>query len=177
MEYFYLRDDYQLFVDIAKSNDAVISELQATYERNPPEMVSKGLCLPSDPSPPAFEHDGLPILHRFIAHRVISNSSLCLCHSGYHVEALFDALTLEVGGIRVSPFSGGLQLLGLPCGDVPIPPKMLCCLEHQAQIFSELPVVTPRSFLLQGAVRLIQDLLGLQISPPVKIHFFPMQLY
>ncbi|XP_075580950.1 E3 ubiquitin-protein ligase rnf213-alpha-like [Pelecanus crispus] len=38
MEYFYLQDDYQLFVDIAKSNDAVISELQAMYETNPPEM-------------------------------------------------------------------------------------------------------------------------------------------
>ncbi|XP_072704248.1 E3 ubiquitin-protein ligase rnf213-alpha-like isoform X2 [Ciconia boyciana] len=38
MEYFYLRDDYQLFVDIAKSNDTVISELQAMYEKNPPEM-------------------------------------------------------------------------------------------------------------------------------------------
>ncbi|KAM9258624.1 E3 ubiquitin-protein ligase rnf213-alpha-like [Morus bassanus] len=38
MEYFYLRDDYQLFVDIAKSNDTVISELQAMYETNPPEM-------------------------------------------------------------------------------------------------------------------------------------------
>ncbi|XP_062496366.1 E3 ubiquitin-protein ligase RNF213-like isoform X4 [Pezoporus occidentalis] len=38
MDYFYLRDDYQLFVDIAKSNDTVISELQAMYEKNPPEM-------------------------------------------------------------------------------------------------------------------------------------------
>ncbi|KAM6032780.1 E3 ubiquitin-protein ligase RNF213-like isoform 1-T1 [Theristicus caerulescens] len=38
MDYFYLRDDYQLFADIAKSNDAVISELQAMYEKNPPEM-------------------------------------------------------------------------------------------------------------------------------------------
>ncbi|XP_009695289.1 PREDICTED: E3 ubiquitin-protein ligase RNF213-like [Cariama cristata] len=38
MEYFYLQDDYQLFVDIAKSNDTVISELQAVYEKNPPEM-------------------------------------------------------------------------------------------------------------------------------------------
>ncbi|KAM6032909.1 E3 ubiquitin-protein ligase rnf213-alpha-like isoform 2-T2 [Chlamydotis macqueenii] len=38
MEYFYLRDDYQLFIDIAKSNDTVISELQAKYEKNPPEM-------------------------------------------------------------------------------------------------------------------------------------------
>ncbi|XP_009867566.1 PREDICTED: E3 ubiquitin-protein ligase RNF213-like, partial [Apaloderma vittatum] len=38
MEYFYLQDDYQLFVDIAKSNDNVISELQAMYEENPPEM-------------------------------------------------------------------------------------------------------------------------------------------
>ncbi|XP_035753505.1 E3 ubiquitin-protein ligase rnf213-alpha-like [Egretta garzetta] len=38
MEYFYLRDDYQLFVDIANSNVAVISELQATYETPPPKM-------------------------------------------------------------------------------------------------------------------------------------------
>ncbi|XP_063178349.1 E3 ubiquitin-protein ligase rnf213-alpha-like isoform X3 [Chroicocephalus ridibundus] len=38
MEYFYLQDDYQLFVDIAKSNDTVIGELQAMYEKNPPEM-------------------------------------------------------------------------------------------------------------------------------------------
>ncbi|XP_042653147.1 E3 ubiquitin-protein ligase rnf213-alpha-like [Tyto alba] len=38
MEYFYLRDDYQLFIDIAKSNDTVIRELQAMYENNPPEM-------------------------------------------------------------------------------------------------------------------------------------------
>ncbi|KAM6364551.1 LOW QUALITY PROTEIN: E3 ubiquitin-protein ligase rnf213-alpha-like [Pluvialis apricaria] len=38
MEYFYLRDDYQLFIDIAKSNDAVVGELQAMYENNPPEM-------------------------------------------------------------------------------------------------------------------------------------------
>ncbi|XP_055559911.1 E3 ubiquitin-protein ligase rnf213-alpha-like isoform X6 [Falco cherrug] len=38
MEYFYLRDDYQLFVDIVRSNDTVISELQAMYEKNPPEM-------------------------------------------------------------------------------------------------------------------------------------------
>ncbi|XP_026723315.1 E3 ubiquitin-protein ligase rnf213-alpha-like [Athene cunicularia] len=35
MEYFYLRDDYQLFVDIAKSNDTVVNELQATYKENP----------------------------------------------------------------------------------------------------------------------------------------------
>ncbi|XP_074936539.1 E3 ubiquitin-protein ligase rnf213-alpha-like, partial [Phalacrocorax aristotelis] len=40
MEYFYLRDDYQLFVDIAKSNDTVISELQAMYETKPPEMFA-----------------------------------------------------------------------------------------------------------------------------------------
>ncbi|XP_074663829.1 E3 ubiquitin-protein ligase rnf213-alpha-like isoform X2 [Strix aluco] len=32
MEYFYLRDDYQLFVDIAKSNDTVVNELWAMYE-------------------------------------------------------------------------------------------------------------------------------------------------
>ncbi|KAM6394866.1 E3 ubiquitin-protein ligase rnf213-alpha-like [Rhynochetos jubatus] len=38
MEYFYIRDDYQLFVDVAKSNDTVVSELQAMYEKNPPEM-------------------------------------------------------------------------------------------------------------------------------------------
>ncbi|XP_063997715.1 E3 ubiquitin-protein ligase rnf213-alpha-like [Pogoniulus pusillus] len=38
MEHFYMQDDYQLFVDIAKSNDTVVSELQAMYEKDPPEM-------------------------------------------------------------------------------------------------------------------------------------------
>ncbi|KAM6240959.1 E3 ubiquitin-protein ligase rnf213-alpha-like [Porphyrio hochstetteri] len=38
MEYFYLRDDYHLFIDIAKSNNTVISELLEMYEKNPPEM-------------------------------------------------------------------------------------------------------------------------------------------
>ena len=99
MEYFYLRDDYQLFVDIAKSNDTVISELQAMYEKNPPEMVSKELCLPSNASPTAFERDGLHSFHHFITYYVISKKSLCLCHSGYHVEVPLDTLTLEAGGI------------------------------------------------------------------------------
>ncbi|XP_074786497.1 E3 ubiquitin-protein ligase rnf213-alpha-like [Athene noctua] len=39
MEYFYLRDDYQLFVDIAKSNDTVVNELRATDEENPGEKM------------------------------------------------------------------------------------------------------------------------------------------
>lgn len=40
MDYFYLRDNYQLFIDIAKSNDTVVSELQAMYEQDPSAMVS-----------------------------------------------------------------------------------------------------------------------------------------
>nr|XP_013804530.1 PREDICTED: E3 ubiquitin-protein ligase RNF213-like [Apteryx mantelli mantelli] len=41
IEYFYLQEDYQLFVDIAKSNGAVVDKLQKLYEANPPEMVSE----------------------------------------------------------------------------------------------------------------------------------------
>lgn len=68
MEYFYLQDDYQLFVDIAKSNDTVIGELQAMYEKNPPEMVSREPCLPSNPSSTAFQHGGLHNLHHLITY-------------------------------------------------------------------------------------------------------------
>ncbi|XP_062457519.1 E3 ubiquitin-protein ligase rnf213-alpha-like [Rhea pennata] len=38
IEYFYLREDYQLFVDVAKSDGAVVDELQKLYRENPPEM-------------------------------------------------------------------------------------------------------------------------------------------
>ncbi|XP_068024256.1 E3 ubiquitin-protein ligase rnf213-alpha-like [Melanerpes formicivorus] len=38
MEHFYRQDDYQLFVDIAKGNDTVVSELQAMYEKDPSGM-------------------------------------------------------------------------------------------------------------------------------------------
>ncbi|XP_074426105.1 E3 ubiquitin-protein ligase rnf213-alpha-like isoform X2 [Larus michahellis] len=38
MEYFYLRDEYQLFVDLVKSYETVTSELQKKYEKDPPEM-------------------------------------------------------------------------------------------------------------------------------------------
>jgi len=41
MEYFYLREEYQLFVDLVKSDETVTSELQKMYEKDPPEMVSK----------------------------------------------------------------------------------------------------------------------------------------
>ncbi|XP_065501150.1 E3 ubiquitin-protein ligase rnf213-alpha-like [Caloenas nicobarica] len=38
MEYFYLREEYQFFVDLVKSNETVTSELQKMYEEDPPEM-------------------------------------------------------------------------------------------------------------------------------------------
>ncbi|XP_074996114.1 E3 ubiquitin-protein ligase rnf213-alpha-like isoform X2 [Calonectris borealis] len=38
MEYFYLREEYQLFVDLVKSDETVTSELQKMYEKDPPEM-------------------------------------------------------------------------------------------------------------------------------------------
>ncbi|XP_009475166.1 PREDICTED: E3 ubiquitin-protein ligase RNF213-like [Nipponia nippon] len=38
MEYFYLREEYQLFVDLVKSDETVTSELQKLYEKDPPEM-------------------------------------------------------------------------------------------------------------------------------------------
>lgn len=100
MEYFYLRDDYHLFVDIVKSNSSVISELQAMYEKNPPGMVSKELRLPSNPPPVPFERDGLHNFHRLITDCVISETSLWSCHSGDRVEIPLDTLTLEVGQIR-----------------------------------------------------------------------------
>lgn len=90
MEYFYLRDDYQLFVDIAKSNDAVVGELQAKYEKNPPEMVSEELRWPSNPSSAAFEHDGLHDFCQLMTCSVISETSLCLCRSGCRGEAPLD---------------------------------------------------------------------------------------
>ncbi|PKU43384.1 hypothetical protein llap_6310 [Limosa lapponica baueri] len=38
MDYFYLQEEYQLFVDLVKSDETVISELQKMYETDPPEM-------------------------------------------------------------------------------------------------------------------------------------------
>ncbi|KAM6093566.1 E3 ubiquitin-protein ligase rnf213-alpha-like [Chlamydotis macqueenii] len=38
MEYFYLREEYQLFVDLVKSDETLKSELQKLYEKDPPEM-------------------------------------------------------------------------------------------------------------------------------------------
>ncbi|KAM6439343.1 E3 ubiquitin-protein ligase rnf213-alpha-like isoform 2-T2 [Rhynochetos jubatus] len=38
MEYFYLREEYQLFVDLVKIDDTVTRELQKMYEEDPPEM-------------------------------------------------------------------------------------------------------------------------------------------
>ncbi|XP_032847063.2 E3 ubiquitin-protein ligase rnf213-alpha-like [Tyto alba] len=38
MEYFYLREEYQLFVDLVKSDETVTSELKKMYEKDPPEM-------------------------------------------------------------------------------------------------------------------------------------------
>ncbi|XP_014821245.1 PREDICTED: E3 ubiquitin-protein ligase RNF213-like [Calidris pugnax] len=38
MDYFYLREEYQLFVDLVKSDETVTSELQKMYEKDPPEM-------------------------------------------------------------------------------------------------------------------------------------------
>ncbi|KAM6211439.1 E3 ubiquitin-protein ligase rnf213-alpha-like [Sarcoramphus papa] len=38
MEYFYLREEYQLFVDLVKSDETVTSELQKLYEKDLPEM-------------------------------------------------------------------------------------------------------------------------------------------
>ncbi|XP_062471288.1 E3 ubiquitin-protein ligase rnf213-alpha-like [Pezoporus occidentalis] len=40
MEYFYLREEYQLFVQLVKIDESVIRELQNMYEKDPPEMVS-----------------------------------------------------------------------------------------------------------------------------------------
>lgn len=97
MEYFYLRDDYQLFIDIAKSNDTVVSELQAMYEQDPPAMVS-WVC-PSDSSSVAFEHGGLHSFHCLILYDAICKTSLCSCHLGCYAEGLLSASTLEVGGI------------------------------------------------------------------------------
>ncbi|XP_056183966.1 E3 ubiquitin-protein ligase rnf213-alpha-like isoform X3 [Falco biarmicus] len=38
MEYFYLREEYQLFVDLVKIDETVTSDLQKKYEKDPPEM-------------------------------------------------------------------------------------------------------------------------------------------
>ncbi|XP_074672203.1 E3 ubiquitin-protein ligase rnf213-alpha-like isoform X1 [Strix aluco] len=38
MEYFYLREEYQLFVDLVKSEETVTSELKEMYKKDPPEM-------------------------------------------------------------------------------------------------------------------------------------------
>ncbi|KAM4682179.1 E3 ubiquitin-protein ligase rnf213-alpha-like isoform 3-T3 [Amazona ochrocephala] len=38
MEYFYLRQEYQLFVQLVKIDESVIRELQNMYEKDPPEM-------------------------------------------------------------------------------------------------------------------------------------------
>ncbi|XP_074938739.1 E3 ubiquitin-protein ligase rnf213-alpha-like isoform X2 [Phalacrocorax aristotelis] len=38
MEYFYLQEEYQLFVDLVKSDETVTSELQKMYEKDLPEM-------------------------------------------------------------------------------------------------------------------------------------------
>lgn len=40
MEYFYLLEEYQLFVQLVKIDESVIRELQNIYEKDPPEMVS-----------------------------------------------------------------------------------------------------------------------------------------
>lgn len=141
VEYFYLRDDYQLFVDIAKSNDAVVGELEAMYEKTTPEMVRKELRLPSNPSPTALEHGGLHNSHCLITYCEISKKSLCFRQSGYPVEVPLDTLTLEVGGIRCVVFSGGLQLLSLPhpCGDVHVPLKTLIASSSKLRFFENSP--------------------------------------
>ncbi|XP_065534706.1 E3 ubiquitin-protein ligase RNF213-like isoform X4 [Lathamus discolor] len=38
MEYFYLQEEYQLFVQLVKIDESVIRELQNMYEKDPPEM-------------------------------------------------------------------------------------------------------------------------------------------